>query len=239
MGKSPKVIYNGKSKRVYEVDDDTLLMEFKDEVTAFDGARKDTAKGKGELCAAISAFLFRKIEGEGVRTHLIEYTGSRYMKVVKLRIFPIEVIVRNHAYGSLLKRMPLYRSMERLAKPLVEFHYKDDSLHDPLILEDDIINTGIMDRRQLEMIRSLALTVNGILEKVFASKDLTLIDIKLEFGLDERTGDIVLADELSGDSFRVVDRHGRHYDKEVYRKRGDPEELVKVYRELNSILGIT
>jgi len=180
------MLYEGKSKRVYVKNQEELLMEFKDEVTAMDGAIKAVVSGKGVINARLSAYFFEILEKNGVKTHYIDYDGGRVLTVKKLTVLPIEVIVRNYAYGSLLKRMPLYKPLQKIDPPLVEFHFKDDSLHDPLILSDDLINTNIVSRRELEEIVNISLEVNAILSKTLLSKNLRLIDIKLEFRQRQR-----------------------------------------------------
>ncbi|MCS7098976.1 MAG: phosphoribosylaminoimidazolesuccinocarboxamide synthase [Sulfolobales archaeon] len=232
-----KLVYEGKSKRMYVKNLNELLMEFKDEVTAGDGAVKASATGKGYLCAATSAHLFKVIEDAGIRTHLIEYDGFRTLTVRKLKMVPIEVIVRNFSYGSLLKRMPLYKELEPLVPPLVEFHYKDDSLHDPLVLAEDILRTGTLSARDLSRVVELSLLVNHTLGRYFRSAGLKLVDIKLEFGFDQ-SGDLVLADEISGDTFRALDEQGRHLDKEVFRRTKSVDALLKAYRDLALRLGL-
>ncbi|MEM2206743.1 MAG: phosphoribosylaminoimidazolesuccinocarboxamide synthase, partial [Sulfolobales archaeon] len=121
-----ELIYEGKTKRVYVKNQDTLLLEFKDVVTALDGVKKLHAPGKGVLNAAISAFFFRLLEAYGVKTHFIDYDGVNIHTVRRLKIIPIEVVVRNYAYGGLIKRLPLFKQLEKLSKPLIEFHYKSD-----------------------------------------------------------------------------------------------------------------
>ncbi len=231
-----KLVYSGKAKNVYEVDNDFLILEFKDELTAFDGAKRDQAPEKGRLAAAMSAWFFKYLEDNGINTHFVEYDGDRRLKVLKTELIPIEVIVRNYAYGSQLKRMPLLKPLQKFEKPIVEFHYKSDKLHDPLILEDDIIESRLLSRDELEYVKSVALKVNEILSRLFEGRGLKFIDMKLEFG---RRGDsIILIDEISGDTFRVIDSSGNHLDKECYRRGASPEVLVRNYRKLMNILGI-
>jgi len=232
------MLYEGKSKRVYVKNQEELLMEFKDEVTAMDGAIKAVVSGKGVINARLSAYFFEILEKNGVKTHYIDYDGGRVLTVKKLTVLPIEVIVRNYAYGSLLKRMPLYKPLQKIDPPLVEFHFKDDSLHDPLILSDDLINTNIVSRRELEEIVNISLEVNAILSKTLLSKNLRLIDIKLEFGKD-KDGFLVLADEISGDTFRVMDENNNHLDKEIFRKTKDANLLIKAYASLCQKLGVS
>ncbi len=231
-----EVVYEGKSKRVYVKTADELVMEFKDEVTAGDGAIRAVAPGKGVLCAAVSAYLFKYLEDRGIRTHFLSYDGVRRITVRKLRMVPLEVIVRNYAYGSLLKRMPLFKQLQPLNPPLVEFHYKDDSLHDPLVLVDDVVRAGLAAKELLDSMVEASLRVNEELTKLLASKGLTLVDAKFEFGL--LGGELVLADEISGDTVRVLDESGKHLDKEVFRKSRNVEVLLVTYRELASRLGL-
>jgi len=232
-----RFLREGKSKRIYVKDENTLVLEFKDFVTAFDGARKDDVLGKGVVNAKISAYLFKKLDELGIKTHFIEYDGCRRITVRKLNMVPLEVIARNYAYGSLLKRMPIFKPLTKLEPPIVEFHYKDDMLHDPLVLREDVVRAGLLTDSEVEEIIKLSLRINEFLTKLFESKELKFIDVKFEFGRD-RKGEFILADEITGDSFRVVDSEGRHLDKEVYRRGATPQELISRYLELLSKLGI-
>lgn len=232
-----QLVYEGKSKRVYVKDESTLILEFKDDVTAGDGTVRASAIGKGILCARTSAYFFKMLEIEGVRTHFIEFDGYRRMLVRRLSIVPIEVIVRNYAYGSLMKRMPLYRILQNLDPPLIEFHYKDDVLHDPLVLPEDIVKTGLVTEDELKAIADTALTINRILTSIFSKYGLRFVDLKLEFGRDS-SGKLLVADEISGDTFRVIDETGSHLDKEVFRKTRETGPLLKAYIELAKRLGI-
>lgn len=236
LASSPRLIYSGKAKNVYEVDDRYLILEFKDELTAFDGAKRDNAPQKGVLAAAMSAWFFKVLEENGVPTHFVEYDGDRRLKVLKTQLIPLEVIVRNYAYGSQLKRMPLLKKLQKFSRPIVEFHYKSDELHDPLVLEDDILEAGLLSESELKYIKDLALKVNEILSKIFENVGLTFIDMKLEFG---RLGNkIILIDEISGDTFRVIDREGKHLDKECYRRGAPSSELVNNYKKILELLNI-
>ena len=233
---SLRLLHEGKSKRVY-VKNGVLVLEFKDEVTAGDGARRDLVPGKGVVNARISAHLFSILENAGIETHFIEYDGCRSIVVKKLDMLPLEVVVRNYAYGSLLKRLPLFKPMQRLEPPIVELHYKDDALHDPLVTEDDVLRAGIVTRQKLGEMKKLALEVNDVLSRYLAGKGLVLVDMKLEFGLDPE-GRVLLADEITGDTMRILTRDGRHLDKEVYRRGGSPQQLLETYLELAEKLGL-
>ncbi|MEM4555296.1 MAG: phosphoribosylaminoimidazolesuccinocarboxamide synthase [Acidilobaceae archaeon] len=232
-----RLIYEGKSKLVYELDPERLVIEFKDEVTAGDGAIRSHVSGKGVLCARVSAHLFSVLSSAGIATHMLDFDGYKKMTVKKLNMIPVEVIVRNAAYGSLLKRMPKFSSLQPFDPPLVEFHYKDDSLHDPLILPEDIIYAKILSKEELNKVIEIALKANKVLVERFSKAGLKLIDIKFEFGFDNKNN-LVLADEISGDTFRVLDENGRHLDKEVFRKTKNVKTLIEAYVELAKRLGV-
>ncbi|MEM4789060.1 MAG: phosphoribosylaminoimidazolesuccinocarboxamide synthase [Ignisphaera sp.] len=232
-----KFVYEGKSKRVYALDGDTLVMEFKDEVTAFDGTVKAIAMGKGIIAARLSTFFFKFLGNNGIRSHFINYDGCRRITVKKLDIIPLEVIVRNYAYGSLLKRMPLYKPLQKLDPPIIEFHYKDDILQDPLVLEEDILRVKMLEKHELEVIKDMSSKINELLYKFFEFKNLRFVDIKLEFG-KSKSGEILLADEISGDTFRVIDQNNNHLDKEIFRKARDVSLLLKAYIKLAEVVGI-
>ncbi|MEM0453389.1 MAG: phosphoribosylaminoimidazolesuccinocarboxamide synthase [Sulfolobales archaeon] len=231
------LIYDGKTKRVYVKDDNSLLMEFKDVVTALDGAKVTYAPGKGLLNAALTAYFFKLLKSEGIDNHFIDYDGKRILTVKRLRMIPAEVVVRNYAYGSLIKRLPLLKPLTKLDVPVIEFHYKSDELHDPLILQEDLINAGLVSFNELEDIREITLKINNALSRKFSELGLLLIDFKLEFGRDP-DGRILLADDICGDSIRVVDGEGNHLDKEIFRKGGSVDDLINAYTQLASKLGI-
>ncbi len=231
-----KLVYEGKTKRVY-VRNGYLLMEFKDVATALDGAKVIHVPGKGVLNAAITAYIFKLLKSEGVENHFIDYDGERVITVKKLDMIPAEIVVRNYAYGSLIKRLPLFKPLTKLSTPIVEFHYKSDELHDPLILPEDLINLNLISTHELENVKELSLKVNDVLSRRFSESGLLLIDFKLEFGRDS-DGKIILADDICGDSLRVVDSEGRHHDKEVFRRGGSAEDLINAYKSLACKLGI-
>lgn len=235
---SNNLLYEGKSKRVYVNNEKTLILEFKDVVSALDGAKIDRAPGKGVLNAATSAFFFKVLEAGGVRTHFISYDGGRSLTVRRLNMIPLEVIVRNYAYGGLIKRLPLFKPLTKLQVPIVELHFKSDELHDPLVLPDDVINAGVLTDGEVGRVRELALEINRILNTELSGRGLTLIDLKVEFGRDPESGELILADEISGDSIRVIAEDGSHLDKEVYRRSGDVKELIRVYTLLACRLGV-
>ncbi|MFA4646942.1 phosphoribosylaminoimidazolesuccinocarboxamide synthase [Pyrococcus kukulkanii] len=221
-------VYEGKAKKVIPIDEDKLIMEFKDDATAFDGVKKAKFKGKGWLNAQISARLFKLLEEHGIKTHFIGVAGDNRLIVEKLKMYPIEVVVRNVVAGSLKKRLPLPEGYE-LPEPIVELYYKSDELHDPMINHYHAKILGVSEEEIKEMER-IALKVNEILKKYFEERGITLVDFKLEFGKNKK-GEIVLADEISPDTCRFWDaKTKRSLDKDVFRF--DKGDLIEAYREL-------
>ncbi|OWJ54607.1 phosphoribosylaminoimidazolesuccinocarboxamide synthase [Pyrodictium delaneyi] len=230
-----ELLYEGKAKRVLDAGDGLVVLEFKDEVTAFNGKLHDRAPGKGELAARLSARMFELLEEHGIPTHYVCYMGGSRLLARRYSVVPLEVIVRNYAYGSLLRRMPFFKSMERLSRPIVELHLKDDERGDPLVLPEDAVEAGLLSWRELWDIRSLALRVNSVLELFWRRRGLRLVDLKIEVARDSHG--FVVVDEVSGDTMRLVDSSGRHLDKEVYRRSSSVEALLEAYRELARLAG--
>ncbi|ASJ06413.1 phosphoribosylaminoimidazolesuccinocarboxamide synthase [Thermococcus pacificus] len=224
----PMQAYEGKAKKIIPLDDGKVVMEFKDDATAFDGGKKAQFKGKGWLNAQISAHLFRVLEEKGIKTHFIGVAGDNKLIVEKLDMYPLEVVVRNVVAGSLKKRLPLDEGTE-LKEPIVELYYKDDSLHDPMINYYHAKVLGI-DESEVKEMERIALKVNEILREYFRERGIILVDFKLEFGKNGR-GEIVLGDEISPDTCRFWDaKTGKSLDKDVFRF--DKGDLVKAYEEL-------
>ncbi len=221
-------VYEGKTKRVIPLDDERVIMEFKDDATAFDGKKKAQFKGKGWLNAQISAHLFRVLEEGGIKTHFIGVAGDNRLIVERLEMYPIEVVVRNVVAGSLKKRLPVGEGKE-LSDPIVEFYYKDDTLHDPMINCYHAKILGVSEDEAKEMER-IALKVNGILKEYFRGHGVILVDFKLEFGKNGRD-EIVLGDEISPDTCRFWNAETKEsLDKDVFRfDRGD---LISTYEKL-------
>ncbi len=221
-------VYEGKAKRVIPLDDGKVIMEFKDDATAFDGGKKAQFKGKGWLNAQISAHLFKVLEENGIKTHFIGVAGDNRLIVERLKMYPVEVVVRNVVAGSLKKRLPLEEGTE-LPEPVVELYYKDDARHDPMINHHHAKLLGISEEELKEMER-IALRVNEVLKEYFRERGIILVDFKLEFGKSER-GEIVLGDEISPDTCRFWDaKTKKSLDKDVFRF--DKGDLVKAYEEL-------
>ncbi len=231
-----ELLYEGKSKRIYGVNEREVFVEFKDDVTAFDGKKKASPEGKGKATAEISSLLFEYLSSKGIPTHYIgKGEGGFYAK--KVRILPVEVVVRNVATGSIVKRLGLEKGKE-LTPPLVEYFYKSDELGDPLVCADHIVYFKWATEEELKKMKELSLRATELLKDVFASAGLKLVDIKYEFGYDP-DGNLVLADEISPDTCRIWDENGRSLDKDVFRK--DLGDIVEAYgevlRRLRDVLG--
>ncbi|SMB99837.1 phosphoribosylaminoimidazole-succinocarboxamide synthase [Thermanaeromonas toyohensis ToBE] len=238
MVEKREFLYEGKAKRVYRTENpDLYLVEFKDDATAFDGLKRGTIAGKGEVNARVSAILFRILEREGIPTHFVELRSPREMLVKALKIFPVEVVVRNVAAGSLAQRLGLKEGTV-LKNPVLEFYYKSDELHDPMINEYHVAALELATPDQVELMKNYALQVNEILARVLEPADLILIDFKLEFGLHH--GEMLLGDEISPDTCRFWDRHTKEkLDKDRFRRDlGKVEEAYQeVFRRINEAVG--
>ncbi|WP_457598543.1 phosphoribosylaminoimidazolesuccinocarboxamide synthase [Hydrogenimonas sp.] len=214
-----ELLYEGKAKRLFTTDDPNLLLaEFKDDLTAFNGEKHDTERGKGALNNKISTELFKLLENAGIPTHYVDTPDDNHMLVKKVDIILIEVVVRNIATGSLTKRLDIPDGTE-LPFALVEFYYKRDDLGDPLINDEHcIILDLVKNEADLEELKRLGREINTILKAFFAKKGLNLVDFKVEFGYDAE-GRILLADEISPDSCRFWDMaSGEKLDKDLFRQ---------------------
>lgn len=214
-----ELLYEGKAKKLYKTDDENLLIaEFKDDLTAFNALKKGKEEGKGALNAKISAKLFKLLEENGIKTHLVEVLDDTHHLVRNLEIIQIEVVVRNIAAGSLSKRLGI-KEGKILPFSLVEFYYKNDDLGDPLINDEHALLLDLIEHEdELEELKRLGREINVILKSFFAKRGLNLVDFKLEFGKDEN-GNIYLADEISPDSCRFWDmQSGEKLDKDRFRE---------------------
>jgi len=221
-------VYEGKAKKMMPMDDGKIIMEFKDDATAFNGEKKAQFKGKGWLNAQISALLFKILEEKGIKTHFIGVAGDNRLIVEKLQMFPVEVVVRNVVAGSLKKRIPLEEGSE-LPEPIIELYYKNDDLGDPMINYYHAKILGI-DEKEIKEMEKIALKVNEILQEYFKERGILLVDFKLEFGKNEK-GEIILADEISPDTCRFWDvKTKESLDKDVFRfNKGD---LISAYEKI-------
>lgn len=224
-----EMLYEGKAKRVYKTESpDVFWIEYKDDATAFNGEKKGTILDKGIVNNKMSAFLFEKLEAEGVPTHFIELINDREMLVKSVEILPLEVIVRNVAAGSLAKRLGLEEGT-LMGETVLEFCYKNDALGDPMINDYHILAMGFATATQLETIKAYALQINRLLKEFFMSKDLKLIDFKIEFGTHK--GEVILADEISPDTCRLWDaKTDKKMDKDRFRR--DLGDVEAVYQEV-------
>ncbi|OXT08819.1 phosphoribosylaminoimidazolesuccinocarboxamide synthase [Thermoanaerobacterium thermosaccharolyticum] len=197
------MLYEGKAKKVFRTsDEDFYIIEYKDDATAFNGIKKGTIQNKGILNNEISTILFELLEKEGVPTHFVKRLNDREMLVKKVEIYPIEVLIRNYAAGSISKRLGIEEGT-KLKRTVLEFCYKNDELGDPFINEYHIEAMELATKDEVETIKNYSFKINDILSKYFISKNIILVDFKLEFGKSK--DGIVLADEISPDTCRFWD----------------------------------
>lgn len=225
------LIASGKTKLVYALDTPSLvLLRFKDDVTALDGRRRDTIAGKGALNAAISAKLFQVLREGGVENHFVEMLDESSMVVERLSMLPLEVVCRNVATGSIVKRLPIQEGAV-FDPPIVEFFLKDDARGDPMLSEAHIVALKLASRGEVDEIITATLKANEVLKDFLSKRGLTLIDFKLEFGRKE--GKLMVGDELDPDCMRIRDSEtGRILDKDLYRKGASLEEVKSAYEEV-------
>lgn len=219
--KQKKLLYAGKAKSVYHTDvDGKLIVEFRDDITAFDGGKKDVLGNKGRYNAEVSAFLFDYLGKNGVKTHFVSMIDPRHMVVRELQMIPLEVIVRNVAAGSIVRNYP-FKEGTKLDPPVIVIDYKDDSRHDPMLNDDLIVALKLVTPSELKKIKTVALEINRLLFALLAAQGITLVDFKIEFGRQGKS--ICLGDEISMDSMRLWDKKsGESLDKDVYRfEKGD------------------
>jgi len=216
-----KLLYAGKAKSVYRTDTkDTLIVEFRDDITAFDGGKKDTLKNKGSYNAGVSAFFFEYLEKHGVKTHYLQMLDNHRMAVRTLSMIQLEVIVRNVAAGSIVRNYP-FREGTRLDPPVIVIDFKDDCRHDPMLNDDLILALKLATPQELRKIKKISLEINCLLSALLAKQGILLVDFKIEFGRQGKT--IRLGDEISMDSMRLWDKVTKEsLDKDVYRfNKGD------------------
>ncbi|WP_239749383.1 phosphoribosylaminoimidazolesuccinocarboxamide synthase [Mammaliicoccus sp. H-M34] len=221
------LLYEGKAKRVFNTEQEGILrIEYKDEVTAGNGAKKDEMIGKGRLNNLITSKIFGILKQKGVSSHFIEQISETEQLVKSVEIFPLEVVVRNVAAGSICKRLGFEKG-HTFKQPLLELFYKKDELNDPLITDDHVALLNIASTEQLSTIKDEALKVNEVLSKVMNEMNLILVDYKIEFGIT-KDGQILLADEISPDTCRIWDKETKeNFDKDVYRE--DTGSLIDTY----------
>ena len=213
-----ELLYEGKAKKVYTTDDpQQLIVSYKDDATAFNGLKKGTIAGKGVINNKMSNLLMARLEKEGIPTHLVEELSERETLVKKVSIVPLEVIVRNISAGSFAKRYGVEEGIV-FEQPTFELSYKNDDLGDPLMSEDHALALKLATAEELALIRRYALTVDKLMQEVWAECGVTLVDFKLEFGR-LADGTIVLADEISPDTCRLWDSETHEkLDKDRFRR---------------------
>ncbi len=220
-------LYEGKAKKVFATDDpDVVIVDYKDDATAFNGLKKGTIAGKGVINNKMSNMMFRIMEQHGIPTHYVEELSDRETAVKKVQIVPLEVIIRNTAAGSFSKRYGVPEG-KKLPVTVLEFSYKNDDLGDPLINDYHALAMELATPEEIETIKNMALKVNEIMKEFFKTLNIDLIDFKLEFGRFK--GQIILADEISPDTCRFWDMTtGEKLDKDRFRRdMGGVEDAYK------------
>ena len=227
-----ELLYEGKAKKVFATDDkDVLLVDYKDDATAFNGLKKGTIEGKGSINNRVTNYMMRLLGKEGVKTHFIKEISDRETLVKRVSIVPLEVIIRNISAGSFAKRYGVEEGIV-FDEPTIEFSYKNDELGDPLINSYHAIALKLATREEIEKIKAMAFKVNEVMKKFFASVGIDLVDFKLEFG-KLANGEIVLADEISPDTCRFWDsKTHEKLDKDRFRR-----DLGNVEDAYNEMLG--
>jgi phosphoribosylaminoimidazole-succinocarboxamide synthase len=223
-------LYEGKSKVIYKTEEeDKVIVFFKDSATAFDATKRAEIEGKGIINNTISSLLFELLEKSGIKTHYIKKISDREMLVWRAKRFDLEVVVRNITAGSLCKRLGLEEGLE-LKPPLVEFFYKNDQLHDPLVCVEHIKLLNLAEDWQVQSMKEMALKTNQVLREFFKENGLLLVDFKLEFGILP-DGSLAIIDEISPDTCRLWDaKTGEKLDKD--RFRFDLGDLMEGYRRV-------
>lgn len=224
------LLYEGKAKQIYTTDNDNeFVVYYKDDATAFNGEKKAEIASKGILNNKISTIMFEELAREGIESHFIKSISDREMLVKKVKILPLEVIVRNITAGSFCKRYGVEEGIV-LDQPIFEMSYKNDEFGDPLLNDDHAVALNLATREEIEFLRNQTLKINEIMKRFFLKMDLKLVDFKLEFGKDS-DGKIILADEISPDTCRLWDVNtNEKLDKDRFRR--DLGDLVEGYEEV-------
>ena len=240
MNNKHELIYEGKAKKVFSHDDlDKVIIEFKDDATAFNSLKKAKFEGKGKLNCLISAKIFEFLVKNNIPTHFIELKNENTMIARKIKVIPLEIVLRNIAYGSLCKQTTI-KPRTVLGKPLIDIYLKNDELNDPLITQDRIELMKIISSKDLHLIIDLTSKINVILKSFFKNIQLELVDFKLEFGYDSKKN-ILLGDEISPDNCRLWDLNQKNdtivsLDKDRFRNDlgGLIEAYSEIYRRINN-----
>jgi len=227
--KKIEMIYEGKAKKLFTTEGkDVLIQEFKDDATAFNAQKKGTIIGKGVVNNKISAIIFKYLQKHGISTHFIKQLNERDMLIRTLEIIPIEVTIRNIVAGGMAKMLGLEEGIV-LDEPVLEYHYKNDALNDPLINEYHIRALKLAVFKDLDKVKKLSFKINDLLKEFFSKRGLDLVDFKLEFG--KYKSKIFLGDEISPDTCRLWEKKtGKKLDKDRFRR--DMGEIEEAYREV-------
>jgi len=235
MNNKYELIYEGKAKKVYSHDDeDKVIIVFKDDATAFNALKKAKFEGKGKLNCLISSKIFEVLINNNIPTHFVELKNENSFIAKKIKVIPLEIVLRNIAYGSLCKQTTI-KSGTVLESPLIDIYLKNDELNDPLITKERIKLMNILSPQDLDLIIDLTSKINVILKSFFKNIQLILVDFKLEFGYDSKNN-IILGDEISPDNCRLWDLNQKNdtivsLDKD--RFRNDLGGLIEAYSEIN------
>ncbi len=229
------MLYEGKAKKIYATNDPQLYwVEYKDSATAFNGEKKGTITGKGELNNQITSIFFDMLKEKGIENHFVKKLSANEQLVRKVEIIPLEVVVRNIVAGTLAKRLGMEEGTD-LQFPVVEFYYKDDALGDPLVNNSHIRVLQVATDEELDLLSQMGLKINHLLMNYMKERDILLVDFKLEFGRTD-DGKIILADEISPDTCRFWDANTREkLDKDRFRR--DLGNVEGAYREILKRLG--
>jgi phosphoribosylaminoimidazole-succinocarboxamide synthase len=229
-----KLLYQGKAKDVYETKNpDEVIVRFRDDITAGDGEKKDSLGKKGFYNSIISSKFFELLESEGVNTQYLDLLEPGYMLSRKLEMIPLEVIARNVAAGSLLRRFP-FKEKQQFNPPLIQMDYKNDEYHDPMLNDDIAIALGFVDQNDLDEIRNITLKINQVLKEYLEDRGIVFPDFKIEFGRDSK-GNIVLGDEISPDTCRFWDSKTCDVlDKDLFRK--GESGVIDAYQRVAEII---
>mgnify|MGYP001330239656 CR=1 FL=1 len=235
FSKSESLLYEGKAKKIFSLkEEDQVLIEFKNDTTAFNAQKHKKIEGKGSLNCQISAYLFELLQSKGIPTHYLGLKSDCCMVAENIKIIPLEIVIRNIATGSLCRQTPIPQGKE-LLKPLLDIYYKDDGLGDPLLTEARLELLNLTTTSQLKDIEKLVREVNTHLKEFFLQLDLILVDFKLELGLTA-SGELVVADEISPDTCRIWDNRVTDPIDKILDKDRFRQDLGGVYEAYEEIL---
>ena len=229
-------LYEGKAKQIYSTDDENyVIIHYKDDATAGNGEKKGSIKDKGIINNQITALLFKRLEEKGIRTHFREKLNDRDQLCEKVKIFPLEVIVRNIITGSMSKRLGV-KEGTKPENTILEICYKNDEYGDPLINDHHAVALGLATYEELNKIYEITLKINDFLKELFDKEGIILVDFKIEFGKNSK-GEILLADEITPDTCRLWDKEtGKKLDKDRFRQDlgGIEEAYIEILKRLEA-----